>query len=123
MPPPITPPRGTPRLPDNNPVEREKMSSSVSDLTKGYVPLAIILTFIIPTAIYVGLYMGKRDASTDALGGQLTSLQQQVTALTAQVSSIAVTVAKPPTLPENVAYKADLLRFCVENRQLKCPPI
>ena len=123
MPPTSPPPRGMPRLSDDHPVGREEVSTRSSDLTKGYVPLALILTFIIPTAIYVGLYIGKRDAGSEALGTQLSSLQQQVTALTAQVSSIAVTVAKPPQIPENVAFKADLLRFCVENRQLKCPPI
>lgn len=97
------------------------MTQGVSDLTKGYVPFALILTFIIPTAIYLGLYFGKRESSTENLVAQLASVQSQISNLTTQVGQISIAVAKGPTLPENVAYKADLLRFCLENRQLKCP--
>jgi len=91
------------------------------DLTRGYVPLALILTFIIPTAIYIGLYLGKRDTVSESLGTQLTALQTQVSSLTTQVTQISIAVAKGPTLPENVAFKADLLRLCLANKNLICP--
>lgn len=97
------------------------MSSSMQDLTKGYVPLILIATFIIPTALYLGLYFGKRDSASETLGSQITSLQTQVSALTNQVTQISIAVAKGPTLPENVAFKADLLRLCLANKNLICP--
>lgn len=111
------------RTPDDNPVERkeEVVSSPMQDLTKGYVPLIIIATFVIPTAIYIGLYLGKRDSASETLGSQITSLQTQVSALTNQVTQISIAVAKGPTLPENVAFKADLLRLCLANKNLICP--
>lgn len=91
------------------------------DLTKGYVPLALVLTFLIPTVLYIGMYVGKRESGTDHLGSQLANLQSQVVSLNTQVSQIAIAVAKGPILPENVAYKADLLRFCLANKNLTCP--
>jgi hypothetical protein len=103
-------------------VDREKpVAGAVNDLTKGYVPIVLLLTFIVPTAIYVGLYFGKKDSSSEQLVSQVTALQSQVSSLATQVGNISVAIAKPPTIPENVAFKADLLRLCVENRQLKCP--
>jgi hypothetical protein len=98
------------------------MTTAAQDLTKGYVPLVLIATFVIPTAIYVGLYLGKRDTAADNMLAQLAALQTQVSSLSTQVSQISVAVAKGPTLPENVAYKADLLRFCLANKNLICPP-
>lgn len=114
------PPRGTPRQVNDHPVER-KVNGSLTDLTKGVVPLTLLLTFIIPTSIYIGLYLQKRDSATEALGGQLAALQTQVSSLSSQVTQISLAVAKGPTLPENVAYKADLLRFCLANKNLVCP--
>jgi hypothetical protein len=68
------------------------------------------------------MYFGGKEQNAISTMSQLSELRIQVTALATQVSQISVALAKPPTLPENVAYKADLLRLCVENRQLKCPP-
>ena len=116
------PPRGTPRKADDHPVEsKTPMTTTAQDLTKGYVPAALIATFVIPTAIYIGLYIGKRDTTADNMLAQLASLQTQVSSLSTQVSQISVAVAKGPILPENVAYKADLLRFCLANKNLVCP--
>ena len=93
----------------------------MADLTKGYVPAALVITFIVPTLIFLGIYFGKRENAADNLATSITNLSTQVTSLQTQVSQIQVIIAKPPTLPDNVAYRADLLRFCIENRSLKCP--
>lgn len=115
-------PHSQARIADNHPVEREEhVKGTMGDLTKGYIPMALLITFIVPTLLGVGLYFGKRDSGTDNLASQLAALQSQVSSLSTQVGNISVAIAKPPTLPENVAFKADLLRLCVENRQLKCP--
>lgn len=100
---------------------KAESSGTMHDLSKGYVPLVLILTFIVPTLIGVGLYFGKRDTVADNLGSQITSLQTQLTALTTQVTQISIAVAKGPTLPENVAFKADILRLCLANKTLNCP--
>lgn len=121
------PPDGTiakrpPRPADNHSVERERpLTTPFQDLTKGYVPIALVLTFVIPTLLYVGAYFARRDSSTENLASQMASLQSQVASLSTQVGNISVAIAKPPTLPENVAFKADLLRLCLENKNLKCP--
>jgi hypothetical protein len=98
-----------------------KEGGGLADLTKGYVPVAMLIMFIIPTILGLGLYFGKRDASGDSIASQITSLTSQVSNLQTQVTQIQLAVAKGPTLPENIAFKADLLRLCLENRQLKCP--
>ncbi len=97
------------------------MSEIRQDLSRGYVPFVLVLTFLIPTAIYIGMYFGRGDAASNNLASQLSSLQAQVSTLTTQVGQISVAVARPPQLPENVAYKADLLRFCITNKNLTCP--
>lgn len=90
------------------------------DLTRGGLPIVLVGGMLV-SALMAGMWLQDRTGASAASSSSITELKLQVQQLQATVNQISVTLAKPPTLPENVAYKADLLRFCVMNRQLQCP--
>jgi len=92
----------------------------MQDLSKGYVPIIFVLS-IIGTALVTGMWVSAQQADVRAVSGKVTELQTQLSQISGQVATLSIALAKGQPLPENVAYKADILRFCVENRQLKCP--
>lgn len=92
----------------------------MQDLSKGYVPVVILLAGF-GGALVAGQWINRNEMNVSSVAKQVTDLQTQVAGLSTQVAQLSIAIAKGPTLPDNIAYKADLLRICVENRQLKCP--
>lgn len=101
-----------------------QLGQTMTDLSKGSVP--IILVFgMLSTFLVAGYWLGTRSTTTEIganqLAAQFSRLEAQVLALSGQMQAISISLAKGPVIPENVASKADLFKFCVENRELKCP--
>lgn len=90
------------------------------DLTRGGLPVVLVGGMLV-SALIAGMWIQDRTGAGAVANSSITELKLQVQQLQATVNQISVNLAKGPTLPENVAYKADLLRFCVMNRQLQCP--
>lgn len=98
------------------------LGETMQDLSKGYVPIIIVIAML-GTAVGTGMWLKGNQVQVEDLSKKVTDLQLQVSTLSASVSQLSLTIAKGPTLPENIAFKADLLRFCLENRELKCPQL
>lgn len=96
----------------------------MTDLSKGVVPITVGFSMLV-AALTAGFWFGGRTTNIDytasTLSAQVTRLETQVTGLALQVQSISLTLAKGPSLPETLALKSDLYKFCLENRELKCP--
>lgn len=111
-------------MPDRDPLGREAYNASISrgmqDISRAGLPLALIASLII-VALGVGLWVGQRNSGAEGAAASIAELKLQVQNLSSQVTQISISLAKGPTLPENVAYKADLLRFCTLNKTLTCP--
>jgi outer membrane murein-binding lipoprotein Lpp len=97
------------------------LEATMQDLSRGYVPIIIVLAML-GTAGATGFWLQSNQSKVENISRDVQGLQQQINVLSASVSQLTLSFAKGPSLPENVAYKADLLRFCLENRELKCPP-
>ena len=96
----------------------------MTDLTKGVIPITVGFSML-AAALAVGFWFGGRTVNTDitasSLSAQVTRLETQVNALALQVQSVSIALAKGPSLPEHIASKSDLYKFCLSNRQLTCP--
>lgn len=90
------------------------------DASRLGLPLVLVGGMLV-TALGGGMWIQGRLNGNEVSSQNIAELKLQVTNLSAQVTQISVALAKGPTIPENVAFKADLLRFCVMNRQLQCP--
>lgn len=103
-----------------------QLEQTVQDISKGFVPITVLFT-ILMTAIGAAYWFGTQSTSTELTNSQLTQqvtrLEAQVISISQQMQTLSVNMAKPPTLPDNVAFKADLYKFCIENRNLKCPTL
>jgi hypothetical protein len=103
-----------------------QLEQAVTDLSKGFVPITV-LSGILLTSISAAYWFGTRSTSTELTNSQLTQqvtrLEAQVIALGQQMQAFSVSLAKGPAIPDNVAFKADLYKFCIENRTLKCPTL
>ncbi len=114
------PPSGPERPVDHHPLGKEKAPLNTWDLTRGGLPVVLVGGMLV-SALIAGMWIQDRTGAGAVANSSITELKLQVQQLQATVNQISVNLAKGPTLPENVAYKADLLRFCVMNRQLQCP--
>lgn len=99
----------------------------VTDLSRGYVPITLI-GVIIATALATGMWMQRNQQSVEnlekslqAFRSEIGDMKTQMGQLSNQVVAMNLALAQGPKMPENVAYKADLLRLCINNRELKCP--
>ncbi len=92
----------------------------MQDIRQLGLPVAVVIGML-GIAATIGMQVQSRIGAVDTSSSQLAELKLQVQNLSAQVTQISVALAKGPTMPENVAFKADLLRFCVLNRSLNCP--
>lgn len=103
-----------------------QLGQTMTDLSKGSVPIMLVFGML-STMLAAGYWFGNRSTSTEITNTQLTAqvtrLEAQVLALSGQLQAVSVALAKGPVLPDNVAFKADLFKFCLENRQLKCPQL
>lgn len=101
-----------------------QLGEAMQDLSKGVVPITVGF-IMLATALSAGFWFGGRTVNTDftasSLSAQVTRLETQVNGLALQVQSVSLTLAKGTILPETAALKSDLYKFCVENRELKCP--
>lgn len=97
-----------------------QLDNVMHDISKGYVPVVIMLAAL-GGALVAGQWINRNEMNVAGVVKQVTDLQTQVAGLSTQVAQLSIAIAKGPTLPDNIAYKADILRFCVDNRQLKCP--
>lgn len=97
------------------------VGETMSDLSRGYVPIILVCSMI-AAALFTGMYFKGNEAQISSINTKVGDLSVQVSTLSTAVSQISLAVAKGTPLPDNIAFKADLLRFCVENRELKCPP-
>lgn len=101
-----------------------QLEKGMQDISKGALPIVVVFGMLM-TAISAGYWVGGRTQTTEltanSLAAQFTRLETQVTSLSVQVQNLSNSLAKGPPLPENVAFRGDLLKFCIENRQLKCP--
>lgn len=97
------------------------VGETMSDLSRGYVPIVIVAAMI-SAALFTGMWLKGNEFQINQVDKKVGDLSVQMSAISSAVSQLSIAVAKGPTLPDNVAYKADLLRFCIENRELKCPP-
>lgn len=99
-----------------------QLGQTMQDLSKGYVPIVVVISMI-ATAFGTAFWLRANQAQVENVDRRLTELQNQVAQLSSSVAQLTLTLAKGPQLPDNVAYKADLLKFCIHNRELKCPDI
>lgn len=101
-----------------------QLGQAMNDLSKGVVPITVGFAML-TVALSAGFWFGGRTVNTDytasSLSAQVTRLEAQVNGLATQVQSLSLTLAKGPAVPETAALKSDLYRFCIENRELKCP--
>lgn len=98
----------------------QAIGETVQDLSRGYVPIIIVLAML-GTAVATGMWLQGNQSKIDGVSKQMTDLQLQFSQMSTVVSQLNIAVASGPKLPDNIAVKADLLRFCIENRELKCP--
>lgn len=96
------------------------LEQRLSDVSRFGVPITLIGGLLVSVLI-AGMWLGKRDTTGELSASNIAELKVQVQNLSDQVTQISVSLAKGPTLPESVAYKADLLRFCILNKNLTCP--
>lgn len=101
-----------------------QLGQTMNDLSKGALPVLVVfgmLASVASAAYWVGGRTQTTELTSASLLAQFTRLETQVSSLSLQVQSISTALAKGTPLPEGVALRADLLKFCIENRQLKCP--
>jgi hypothetical protein len=92
----------------------------MQDLSKGYVPIVMAVAML-GTAAGTGWWLKGTQFQVEAVVKKVTDLQLQVANLSSAVTSLNLTLAKGPQLPENIAFKADILRICIKNPNLVCP--
>jgi outer membrane murein-binding lipoprotein Lpp len=101
-----------------------QLGEAMNDLSKGVVPITIGFSML-SAALLAGYWFGGRTVNTDftasSLSAQVTRLETQVNGLASQVQSLSLALARGPATPETVALKSDLYKFCLENREIKCP--
>lgn len=97
-----------------------QIGQTMQDLSKGYVPIVMAISML-ATAAGTGWWLKTTQFQFESVDKKVTDLQLQVSQLSTAVINLNLTLAKGPQLPENVAFKADILRLCLKNPTIVCP--
>lgn len=96
-----------------------KTGEMVQDLSKGVVPVMAVLG-ILGFVWTAATWVSKQTGQTDNMSTSFIALSNKVDQLSIQVNALSMALAQGPKLPENIAYKMDILELCVLNPKLIC---
>jgi hypothetical protein len=101
----------------------EDVKESMRDLSKGYVPVAVLFG-IAAVIFWMGVNYGGINSGSAAAAKEIASIRAEVVGLTASLKEISSQLREVPKTP---VQRSDILQLCRSlerlNKGFRCPDI